>query len=991
MNKRIFPRNKAVIFILNILLISVIVGLFSSIISGIGTRQFYVNADNNVVTIVDPTVRTPAVSYIPKSISTIFEDMKGVTIVSPEIYSLVLVDNKPATLHGITGNFTKLVSVKAVSGVSFTNITEQELSLGIFAGQSIANELGLKIGSNYLIYSTIADSFVSFKLLGIVQFNSFYNEELFTSLQNSNFFRPTSEKNDVSMIRIKYNPEILSTTKIYGMINNYHTVTIQLQNPPAFNGNLNGISVNVVTVDGFLMSSTVTDSNGQTTVNLPLGDYVFLVTYGSTAQSFEKLIYNSTTITYTLESGYNSSPQSGGNLTVTAYNNGLEVSDAKLIVIDEYGNQQNLNFESNYYVIENLAKGTYTLKATWNNEKDNQEINFQSSTNLTINFTHKVKINLKTAKDISLTTFSCSIYNYNNQTNIIKNDCTQPFYLPKSVYNVSVTNTIYGSESQVLVVTDSSTLEQYNFTVGNIQTNLTVYTSNGVFYSDKPVYSRGLTSNSYFFEGNTSEQGTITLSFPYDSEHVLYFNSLTTKNQIYYKSLVNENKTIILDTTRQLTIYTYNGSVGESSPLNGVKIEIKTLNNTIYTKTSPINGYSTFNIETEDILNATLTFGQYSKNFLINSFTTGDSLNFPLGKNHISIVAKNDFGAPVNNVNITYISDNGNQTYRTSSKGTDELYLNTPNNPTLLEQSGDMMTTSTITDNLQLLFLKQNYYVFEIQYNKITHEILIPKTYFSSSVNTTTLTPYIFIASIQIINAVNQGIANVVLKMTSQVTRTTMTVVTDGSGTGTIQLPSDGVYNIVINDNGKQFTYALTTFVDKTTYSIQILIFGSNVNIINNIRGSYLALTSKQYQENFYNTTTTFFIQLALILLLVVVIILIFLFSSAILLTFESIQKEIAVVQIIGGTNIQITWNLLAQLSLRALGASVIGYFIGYIATIVFPSLKEVQLVGFIINPAFNPIIFIISIVTVNILSVITLLRQLGKFNWKLPLMNIRF
>ena len=114
-------------------------------------------------------------------------------------------------------------------------------------------------------------------------------------------------------------------------------------------------------------------------------------------------------------------------------------------------------------------------------------------------------------------------------------------------------------------------------------------------------------------------------------------------------------------------------------------------------------------------------------------------------------------------------------------------------------------------------------------------------------------------------------------------------------------------------------------------------------------------------------------------------------FSSAILLTFESIQKEIAVVQIIGGTNIQITWNLLTQLSLRALGASIIGYFIGYIATIVFPSLKEVQLVGFIINPAFNPIIFIISIVTVNILSVITLHRQLGKFNWKLPLMNIRF
>ena len=988
MNKRIFPRNKAVIFILNILLISVIVGLFSSIIGGVGARQFYVNSDNNVVTIVNPEVKTPAVSYIPNSLVNIFQGMKGVTVVSPEIYSLILINNKPATLHGITSNFTKLVNIKNVEGDRFQNISNQDLSLGIFAGKSIADDLGLQIGSNYIIYSTISDSFVSFKLLGIISFNSFYNEELFTSLANSNFFRPVAGKNDVSMIRIKYNPNILSTNSIYSMINNYHQVTIQVVNPQS--GALNGIQVTAVTIDGYYEGSGTTDYNGRTSFNLPLGDYVFLISYSSYSESFEKLIYNSTTIYFNLGQVYSGS-QNNYNITANVYNYGKLISNAHLVLIDKYGNEIAFKTDNNQYLLNKIKKGNYTIQANWENQIEKYNIYLENNTNIDINFNQKVQMVLKTVNNIVLNTYSCQIYNFVNQTSTNIQDCSQSFFLPKAVYNITLESPIYGNFSQIIVVNDSTSTQQFSFIAGNIQTNFLIFLSGNNPYSNTPIYARSLTDKNFKLVGSTTNQGIISLDFPYNSEHILLFNSSTANNQIYYKSIKNENKTIILDNTKKLTIYAYNASLGENFPLSNVKITVRTLSNTIYTNTTTTTGLASFSIGTNDILIITLSVNQYTKSIIVDTFNSGDEFKYPLGMTHISIVAINDYGATVGGVSVNYISSNGNKTYVTTSNGRLDFYFNPLATQSFLEQANAINLTENIGNNLPLAFLQQYFYVFDINYNKITNQILIPKSYFSSFVSVNTLTPYIFTATIRIVNAANDGVPNAILQLTSQKVGNKISLVTNQSGEATTNFPSDGSYSVIINDVGKQFTYNLVMNLNQNYYTIQIFTFGSSVKVFNYLGGVYSALTSSQYQSNFYSTTTTIFIQLGLILLLVVVIILIFSFSSAILLTFESIHKEIAIVQIIGGTNRQITWNLLAQLSIRALLASIFGYFLGFLTTIVFPSLNNVQLVGFIINPMFNPVLFTISIITVNILSIITLIQQLTKFNWKNPISNIKF
>ena len=403
-----------------------------------------------------------------------------------------------------------------------------------------------------------------------------------------------------------------------------------------------------------------------------------------------------------------------------------------------------------------------------------------------------------------------------------------------------------------------------------------------------------------------------------------------------------------------------------------------------------IAGLTDFLLPTEDILNVSLSQGIYTKNLLIYSFNSADVFTYSLGKTIIDLNLMTQVNIPLSNTAITLVTQTGIKTLQTDSQGNIILSIDSLQNQSYLQNEGLIGAVGNIKESLNLNFLVKEFYVFEIHFNGNDYLKLIPNSYFNSLVQESVIIPYRFIVNFNLVDNLQLGVPNAVVTL-SDAQGIQYSFSTSSVGTATTELYAVGMFSVNIITQGETFSQTTSIMINNTNYVISLPIDRSALQYVNSLGGNYYALSSKEYLDSFYNTTLTFFIEIALVLLLIVVIVLLFLFSSAILLILESIQKEIAITQIIGGSNDQLFSNVFTQLSLRALFASVLGYFLGYVITMVIPSLNNVQLIGFIIQPTFNIAFFILSIVAINIISILTLTRQLQKYNWKLPLENIRF
>ena len=228
MTKRFFPRSKQVIFILGIVLISIITGFFGSFFTGITQRDYFVNSNDNIVTILETGYKSPVVSYIPSNYLDVLKTIKGITAISPEVHALVMINQVPATLHGITSSFFELNSDKVLAGQPLKYIITSNASNILIAGSEIASSLNLHVGNSYTLYSSNTNAFFTFYLAGIVKFNSFYDEELFTNIDAANYFRTQSATINYSMIRLKIDTNIITKDQINAYLSSKFYLTIKL-------------------------------------------------------------------------------------------------------------------------------------------------------------------------------------------------------------------------------------------------------------------------------------------------------------------------------------------------------------------------------------------------------------------------------------------------------------------------------------------------------------------------------------------------------------------------------------------------------------------------------------------------------------------------------------------------------------------------------------------------------------------------------------------
>jgi hypothetical protein len=774
------------------------------------------------------------------------------------------------------------------------------------------------------------------------------------------------------------------------MVNNDHNVVINFGNETEILNSLNGVSAKIYTINGYYVNTSYPDSKGNIHFKLPLGHYTVVVLKYSTQYSFNVYIYNDTVITKRLPIFPTNEPVD--ILKINAYYDGIQIFDAKIILIDINGKILEVGLINNSYQIEKIPKQKFLLRATRGVLTEELEFDYSSNLELNINFTHKVHLQMKTTSSNEINDFSCFVYDLNNLHSSYKENCSEEFYLPKSVYNFTFINTIYGKSSITTIVGNESKTQPIIKTVGLIQTNFTFYVENGVVYNSSPVFSKSINDQTYILEGITTSEGKLQINYDYESEHIFYINTSLAHNTFYYKSTQNENKTIILQNSKQLTISVNNGSEISLRPILNANIILTTNNKTNYFGSTSIDGKKEFIIKTEDILNVTVSTEHYTKNFLINSFNNGDIINYTLGKNLISFLVSSESGIPINNINLTDISTINNKTQLTDISGNARFEFDTLSIKPNLENISLLNQIVSIKENLNLNYLKTNYYVFIMEYNLISKMILVPKTFMSSFTQIELKIPYHFIINLRLYDNSQADVPGASVSLTSKITNTTLTKFTNNEGKITTEIDSIGVFYVLIQLSGEQYSDQINASLSQVLYEINlpVLVKEVNVNVLY-FHTTYTSVSSKEYLNYFYESTITFFIQIMLVLLFVVIIVLVFLFSSAILLIIESIQSEIAIIQIFGGSNNQILLNVLTQLSIRAFFSTIVGYYIGFLATIYFPSLNQIQLIGFIIKPEFNFEIFLFSILIINILSIGTLIKELKNYDWKTPIKNVKF
>ena len=66
--KRYIPKNRFVVFVSGILIISLISGIFLSFDVGITQQNYFLGDSTESLAIIQPGVKTPIVSYVPSSI-----------------------------------------------------------------------------------------------------------------------------------------------------------------------------------------------------------------------------------------------------------------------------------------------------------------------------------------------------------------------------------------------------------------------------------------------------------------------------------------------------------------------------------------------------------------------------------------------------------------------------------------------------------------------------------------------------------------------------------------------------------------------------------------------------------------------------------------------------------------------------------------------------------------------------------------------------------
>ena len=733
-----------------------------------------------------------------------------------------------------------------------------------------------------------------------------------------------------------------------------------------------------------MVGENKTNKNGLCSFYIPVGLYYAYFYSGQNVVKESFTFLNSSTHTFYIDSHFSDSNIIRHNLTLTtlySYEH-IQPTNVRLIVPDgrsfDYGSH-------NSYSFFNIINGNYTIEVLYNNSYIQQSFVLDSNLNLTVNFANKLKISILNANNQTLTNASCSFYNYQTEDTLNYNVCPSQVVLPKSLYNITVNDPTYGSNSEFFNLINYDQSNNLTIYVGNSTQTFQIFNNLSINLQNVRLYAKETTGTEPFYQvgSGTDSNGEITFNYTFGKDYYLLFSYGSINASYLFQPKV---PTPIIKyypfNQSSFTAYLFDGQAN-STPLQNFPVNITGVDGQNYNKITLSSGEVDLNLNNEFVGYLSATFENITKSYFIDTLQN-KIMKITLGQMNLDLTISSTAYELIPNVHINIISSNLNASY-INSNGTLNLLLptNPIYNPAL---ENDFFSPSLNYTTFNTNFLLNSMYEIDLVINKSITSFYIPKLYYFQSFNYTFRIDYFFKVSFSIKDEIGMDVGNA--KITLSNSKYTYVLITDINGYGSIPYVNPGNYSMTVQYADYQFNYNIVVTQD-TPVALNVPFFIKKVNI-SFWKPNIAALSGKQYLDEFYSNSINYFIQVFLVMIIVSTFILVMLFSSVIKLTVESINNEIYILNILGASKREVFLNLLYNFQLRTFFSSIVGLGVGMFLTKYIHSFNYIQILGFVFYSKFDIGYLTLFCLAINLIIFCVLTFLLRKVHLIYPIQLLR-
>ncbi|MHA1199174.1 MAG: FtsX-like permease family protein [Candidatus Heimdallarchaeaceae archaeon] len=265
----ILPKKRLLIAFIGFLISSTIItGAGILLTSIVDSTSSYLGESNDVLVISSPEASTPYTSILPLDLADTISTIEGVEIVSPEVMTAAVYENKAVYFRGVdVSKFWQLTNVNYLEG-DLPSLTDSfEVSIGV----NFAERNSLGLGDFFTLYSTRSEAAVELKVKSVFETGTLLDDEIIASLWIGQFFA-FEDYDYITHIRVKIDLDTIPSKELLReLVLNEYSLVINIITPDSL-AEVNA-TITIRTRRGELVNETIIRNDNQISYVLPFGEY----------------------------------------------------------------------------------------------------------------------------------------------------------------------------------------------------------------------------------------------------------------------------------------------------------------------------------------------------------------------------------------------------------------------------------------------------------------------------------------------------------------------------------------------------------------------------------------------------------------------------------------------------------------------------------------------------------------------------------------------
>jgi ABC-type lipoprotein release transport system permease subunit len=285
----VIPRRRLMLILIGIFLNAAVFSVsFTFLDSFQKFSSGFLGGGPDIAVIWHPLASTIQSGSIPSYLSESIRGIPGVLDASPEVLASVVTERGLAvSLRGISDPFFVVQGISVGDEVADLDYSDCIL------GAEVAKRLELGVGDTLTLQSSMRNVAMEFHVKEVMETGDVVEDEVLVNVDTARLFRGLSE-DYVTLIRVKLDPDVISTDALREMVSTFYTLTVQTTTPhDEFETEISVLQPESLQV----IEKSTASVPGWSEFELPHGRY--LIEIGG--QSEEVALYEDQTITFSID------------------------------------------------------------------------------------------------------------------------------------------------------------------------------------------------------------------------------------------------------------------------------------------------------------------------------------------------------------------------------------------------------------------------------------------------------------------------------------------------------------------------------------------------------------------------------------------------------------------------------------------------------------------------------------------------------------------